>query len=208
MAVRSTLNSLRKSAQRNPGEKGWTCYYCRKKGHLKWVCPQASKLPLAPGLQRNLVVKRLPSEVLAPGIRFSRQSGLKMPGSPHTSSCPNYTWGTPGINNWGVWGGWGANQSISFGHWGNFLYVHWSPCPAFLLIHYHNGTVRMSQTLLFQSSFKLQLGLCAVFSRVSDHARGSLTPSGRVILSKVQASVFFNMKPALSPPLIEQKVNP
>ena len=40
-----------------------------------------------------------------------------------------------------------------------------------------NGTVSMSQTLLFQSYSKLQLGLCA-FTRVSDHARVSLTPSG------------------------------
>ena len=31
---------------------------------------------------------------------------------------------------------------------------------------------------------------------------------GRDVLSKVQASVFMNMEPALSLPLIEQKVNP
>ena len=31
---------------------------------------------------------------------------------------------------------------------------------------------------------------------------------GRDILNKVQASVFMNMEPALSLPLIEQKVNP
>ena len=36
----------------------------------------------------------------------------------------------------------------------------------------------MSQMLLFQSSFKLQLGLCAIFTRVSDRARVSLTPFG------------------------------
>ena len=72
----------------------------------------------------------------------------------------------------------GGNQSISFGHWGNFLCAHWSPWPAFFQIYYHNETVWMSQTLLFQSSFKLQLGLCAVFSRVSDCGGVSLTPSG------------------------------
>ena len=32
--------------------------------------------------------------------------------------------------------------------------------------------------LLFQLSSKLQLGLCAVFTRVSDSARVSLTPFG------------------------------
>ena len=42
-------NSLRKNARRNPGEKGWTFYYCRKEGHLKWDYPQASKPPSAPG---------------------------------------------------------------------------------------------------------------------------------------------------------------
>ena len=31
---------------------------------------------------------------------------------------------------------------------------------------------------------------------------------GRDIMSKVQASVFMNMEPALSLPLIEQNVNP
>ena len=59
--------------------------------------------------------------------------------------------------------------------------------------------------LLFQSSFKLQLELCAVFSRVSDQAGVSLTPSREGILNMVQASVFTNMEPAL---LIEQNVNP
>ena len=39
------------------------------------------------------------------------------------------------------------DQSISFGHWGNFLCAH-----------HHNGAVWMSPALLFQSSFKLQLG--------------------------------------------------
>ena len=41
-------NSLRKNAQRDPGEKGWTCHYCGNEGHLKWDWPEASKLPPAP----------------------------------------------------------------------------------------------------------------------------------------------------------------
>ena len=48
MAVRSALKRPEKNAQRNPGEKGWTCYYRGKEGHLKWDCLQASKPPLAP----------------------------------------------------------------------------------------------------------------------------------------------------------------
>ena len=39
-----------KIAQRSPGEKGKTCYYCGKEGRLKRDCPQASNPPLAPGL--------------------------------------------------------------------------------------------------------------------------------------------------------------
>ena len=66
VVVRSAMKQPEgKNAQRNPGEKGWTCYYCGKEGQLKWDCPQASKPP--PGsrsdLQRTILEKRLPSEV-------------------------------------------------------------------------------------------------------------------------------------------------
>ena len=66
----------------------------------------------------------------------------------------------------------------------------------------------MSQTLLFQLFFILQLGFCAIFTQVSNRARISLTPFGEDILSKVHASVFMNMEPSLSLPLVEQNVNP
>jgi len=49
MAVRSPLKQPEKNVQRDPGEKGWTCYYCGKDGHFKQDCPQASKLPPTPG---------------------------------------------------------------------------------------------------------------------------------------------------------------
>ena len=48
MAVRTVLKQPEKNAQRDPGEKGWACYYCGKKGHLKPDFPQASKPPPAP----------------------------------------------------------------------------------------------------------------------------------------------------------------
>ena len=47
MAVRSNRKQPEKNAQRDPGEKGWACYYCGKEGHLKRDCSQASKPPSA-----------------------------------------------------------------------------------------------------------------------------------------------------------------
>ena len=70
---------------------------------------------------------------------------MKVPRGLHTSPHPNYTWGILSINNCGR-----PISQFPFGHWGNFLWAHWIPCPAFLLIRYHNGAVWMSQTLLFQ----------------------------------------------------------
>ena len=48
MAMKNFLKQPEKSAQRDPGEKGWACYSYGKEGHLKRDCPQASKPPLAP----------------------------------------------------------------------------------------------------------------------------------------------------------------
>ena len=50
MAVRTILKQPEKNAQRDPGVKGWVCYYCGKERHLKQDCPQASKPLLAPCL--------------------------------------------------------------------------------------------------------------------------------------------------------------
>ena len=41
MSVRTVVKNPEKNAQRDPGEKGWACYYCGMEGHLKWDCPQA-----------------------------------------------------------------------------------------------------------------------------------------------------------------------
>ena len=48
MAMKTVLKQPEKNAQRNPGEKGWACYYCGKEGSLKRNYPHASKQPLAP----------------------------------------------------------------------------------------------------------------------------------------------------------------
>ena len=48
MAVRFALKQPEDKCLEEPGEKGWTCYYCGKEGHPKRDCPQASKPPPAP----------------------------------------------------------------------------------------------------------------------------------------------------------------
>ena len=57
-------------------------------------------------------------------------------------------------------------------------------------------------------SYSLSCNWDSIFTRVSDRARISLTPFGEGILSKVHDSVFMNMEPSLSLPLVEQNVNP
>ena len=49
MAMRTiVLKQPEKNAPKDPGEKGWACYYCGKEGYLKQNCPQTSKPPPAP----------------------------------------------------------------------------------------------------------------------------------------------------------------
>ena len=63
MALKTVLKQPEKNAQRDPGEKGWACYYCGKEGHLKRDCPQASKPPSSmSGLQGTTLEERLPPE--------------------------------------------------------------------------------------------------------------------------------------------------
>ena len=93
MAVKTILKQPEKNAQRDPGEKGWACYYCGREGHLKQDCPQASKQPPAPcPICKGPHWKRdCPQRRRFQGLDSQRQSGLKVPGGPHTSSRPNYT---------------------------------------------------------------------------------------------------------------------
>ena len=85
MAMKTILKQPEKNAQRDPGEKGWDCYYCKKEGHLKRDCPQASKLPLAPCLvvKEHTEVETGPRVVGPRGqaLRTIRTEGAQ--GSPH-----------------------------------------------------------------------------------------------------------------------------
>ena len=81
-----------------------------RRGHLKWDCPQASK----PSLARAQSAKDHTGEETAlwrvgPSGQTQGNQDWRCPGAPHTSSHPNYTWGTLGITNYG-----GANQWILF----------------------------------------------------------------------------------------------
>ena len=174
--TRPLWNSLSKNVQRDPGEKGGTCYYCGKEGHLKWDCPQASKLPLAPCL-----VCKGPHQRRDCPLRHRPQG---------SDSQDNLDWRCPGVPTQApilitseepwvlITVCWGPISRFCIGHLGNFLCVHLSSWSTFLPIHYHNVAVWMNHMLLFQSSFKLQLRLCTVFSRVSNHVWVFLIPSG------------------------------
>ena len=104
-------------------------------------------------------------------------------------------------------GGGGGNPLIFF--WTKVQhYAYWSPWPTFFLIRFHNGTVWTSKRYDFSCP------LCCnwdsvLFAHVFLIVPESPSPLlGRNILGKVHASVFMNIKPSLSLPLMEQNVNP
>ena len=61
MAMKTVLKQPEKNAPRDPGEKGWSCYYCGKEGHLKWDALKHLRCPgCMSGLQRTTLEERLP----------------------------------------------------------------------------------------------------------------------------------------------------
>ena len=62
--------------------------------------------------------------------------------------------------------------------------------------------------LLLQSSFKLQLGFCAVFSRMSNRAGFSVTPSREEYTEQGPGLCFHKYGACSFSPIIEQSVNP
>ena len=66
----------------------------------------------------------------------------------------------------------------------------------------------MSQMLLFQLFFILQLGFCAIFTRVSDRARISITLLGERYTEQGPRLCFYEYGALPFSPLVEQNVNP
>ena len=181
MAMKNVLKQPEKNAQRDPGEKGWACYYCGKEGRLKWDCPQASKPPRAP----RPVCKE-------PQWKRDWPQRRRFQGS---DSQDNQDWRCPGVPTQApvlitpeeprvliIVGG--PIRRFPFRYWGNLLRAYWSPWPTFFPIRFRNGTVWMSLNVLLQCFCQLWLGFGAIsheflmFTWVSDCARISLTPFG------------------------------
>ena len=170
---------------------------CGKEGHLKRDCPQASKQALAPcptckGPQWK---RDCPQRCRSPGSDSQDNHDCRCPGVPTQAPVlitPEELWVL-------IIGGF--NWSISFQILGQLNLCLLKPLSHNLPIRFHNGTVWMSQKVLFHLFFILQLGFC--------HARISLTPFGEGYTEQGPCLMdFMIMEPSLSFPLIEQNVNP
>ena len=85
IAMKTILKQPETNAQKDPGEKGWDCYYCGKEGHLKQDCPQASKPPRlhVQSAKDHNGGETAPRDVGLPGwaLKTIRTEGVR--GSPH-----------------------------------------------------------------------------------------------------------------------------
>ena len=204
MVVRTILRQPEKSAQRDPSGKGWIYYYCGKEGHLKWDCPQSSKLPPGPCLvYKGPHWKRDCPQRHRPQRSDSQDNQeLKLPGGPHTRSHPNYTWGTLAINNCRgliIW--------FPSGHQDNLLCAYWSPCSLSPQSTTAMGLSGWAKRYYFSCPLSCNWD-SVLFSHEFLIVPESPSPLlGRDILSKVHGSVFMKMEPSISLPLIEQNVN-
>ena len=83
MALKTVLKQPEKNAQRDPGEKGWACYYCGKEGHLKQDCLQASKPPSVWSAKEHTGRETAPRGVDFRGqtLKTTKTEGAE--GSPH-----------------------------------------------------------------------------------------------------------------------------
>ena len=125
IALRSTLKQPKINAQKDPGEKGQTCYQCGKGGHLKQDYSRASNPPPAPrAVCKGPQWRRdCPQSPRPPGPRLTRQSGLKSPDNQDWRCSGNPTQApiliTPEEPRVLIIGG--PISKLPFGHWVNLL---------------------------------------------------------------------------------------
>ena len=135
MAVRTVFKQPEKNAQRDPGEKGWVCYFCGKERHLKRDCPQASKPPLAPCLvcKGPHWRKDCPQRCRFQGLEFQDNQDWRCPGVPIQAPGLITPEEPPVLIAVG-------GQSIDFLLDAGATYsAYWSPWPTFSLIRFCNG---------------------------------------------------------------------
>ena len=166
MAVRPALKQPEKNAQRDPGEKGWACYYCGVEGHLKWNCPQASMLPQAPC-------------PVCKGPHWRRDCPLrcKPQGSDSLDNqdqrCPGVTTQAPILIT-------PEEPRVLITVVGQPVNFILDPRAAFSLLTEAPGPLLSEQAKCYYFSHPLSCNWDSelFFSQVSNHARVSLTPSG------------------------------
>ena len=120
---------------------------------------------------------------------------------PHTSSHPNYPWGTPGTNNWE-----GPISQFPLDTEENFSMFTEGPSP--LSSQATTAMGLSGRVMCYYFSHPLSCSWDSLlFSHTFLIVKSPSPLLGRNILNKVQASVFMNMELALSLPLVEQSVN-
>ena len=203
--MKNVLKQPEKDAQRDLGEKGWACYYCGKEGCLKWDCPQASKLTLAPCrvCQEPHWKRDCPKRCQSPGSDSQDNQNwrcLWVPTQAPVLITPEELWVLIIV----------GGQSIDLLLDTGATYSGFTEAPG-PLSSWSTSIMGLSGWAKhYYFSFALSCNWDSVlFSQEFLIVPESPSPLlGRDILSKVHASVFMNMEPSLSLTLVEQNVNP
>ena len=92
MAMKKFLNSLRKMHRGAQVKRDGLAITVERRDTSSRIALRHLSHPSSmSGLQKTTLEERLPPEAYVSRVGLSRQSGLKVPGGPHTSSHPNYT---------------------------------------------------------------------------------------------------------------------